>query len=141
MATETIYFLVFAIAVSPIIWWLVWRDDFDRVQSQLRFEQERQTREPVFASQFYDHYYQGSDLDRDVVNRFLSLCADQWSIDAALIRPTDNYFRIYDADAAVFFDELKYRFGIEPRDGELENIDGSFDSLARYVDRRVKQRA
>src|SRR6476661_2391006 len=102
MATQTIYFLIFVAVATPIIWWLMWREDFDGRQSEWRFNRERKNREHLSPPQFYDCYYQTSGIDRNVVNRLLSICAKQFAVEATLIRPGDDYFRIFNVDAIEF---------------------------------------
>jgi hypothetical protein len=138
MATNTIFILIFLIVALPLIWWLMWREDFDGIQSEWRFKQDLKKRQRLSSSEFYENYYRTSGVDSELVSRLLRLFADQVSIDPGLIRPTDNYFRIYDSDATEFLEALRGGFGVSFSDRELEDIEGSFDSIVFAVHRRLK---
>src|SRR5262245_49705005 len=101
MGTVAIYFVLFAVIAAPVIWCLVWRRDFDGFQLELS------KRERLTPSQFREEFYRGSVIAADVIDRLLSVYADQWQIDSALLRPSDNLFRIYDdLDTVEFFNAL-----------------------------------
>jgi hypothetical protein len=139
MATNIAYFLLFLIVAGPLIWWLMWREDFDGMQSEWRFKQDLKQRHHFSQSEFFDEFCQGSAIERQVIIRLLLLFADQFDIDPTLIRPTDNFFRIYgDLDAVEFFEALRREFGVSFSNRELEDIEGSFDSIVRAVNSRLK---
>jgi acyl carrier protein len=138
MATNPIYFLLFLAVALPLIWWLMWREDFDGIQSEWRYNRERKKRERLSLRQFYERFYETSGVDSDIISRLLSLHAEHFQIDPEILRPTDDYFRIAGGDEAVFLAELKSEFGITIPDDDLKDIDGSFDSIARHLDRRLR---
>jgi hypothetical protein len=136
----TIVCLYFLIAL-PIIWWLMWREDFDGMQSEWRHKQDLKTREALTPDQFYERFYASAGVKRDIVHRALKLHACFWEVDAELIRPQDDYLRINGGDGSEWIEEIEVAFGLTIPDSDLEMILGSFDSVVRYVDARTKMNA
>jgi hypothetical protein len=135
MEPATIGFLIYLVVASPVIWWLMWREDFDGMQSEWRFNRERRTRQYLSPQQFYDQFYKSSGIKKGVVFRLLALHAEIWEVEPGLIRPHDNYPRIYDGgDDGEFVDRVQSDFGVTISDEDLATIEGTFDSIARYVD-------
>ena len=139
MEPSPILLLVFAAIALPLIWWLMWREDFDGTQSEWRYRRECKNRDYLSPIQFYEQFYESTDIQQDTVLRLLSLHADFWQVDSRLIRPHDDYCRIFgNAFDAEFIDKIESEFGICIPDNDLTKLDGTFDSIARYVDMRVK---
>lgn len=136
MDLRLIYFLLF-LAIASLIWWLMWREDFDGTQSEWLWRRELKKRKPLSVQQFYQQFYRTSGVSEQIVARLLALQANYWKIDAALIRPEDDYPRVFGDDGA-FVKRIEVEFDITIADHDLEKVDGSFDSIARYIDSRMK---
>jgi len=142
METRTIFFLLFLVIASPIIWWLMWREDFDGMQSEWRYNRERKTRDFLSPTQFYERYYKSSGVQKETIVRLLALHAEFLEVEPELIRPHDNYPRISSgADDGEFIARIESEFGIQIPLDDLAMIDGSFDSIAKYLDHRLKHAA
>lgn len=112
----------------------MWWEDFDGMQSEWRYRRERKTRERLSPAQFYERFYRSTDVREEIVLRLLSLHADFWKVESELIRPHDNYVRISGCvDEAEFVRAIESAFGIAISESDSQTIDGSFDSIARYV--------
>lgn len=136
MDLRLIHFLLF-LAIASLIWWLMWREDFDGTQSEWLWRRELKKRKPLSVQQFYQQFYRTSGVSEQIVARLLALQANYWKIDAALIRPEDDYPRVFGDDGA-FVKRIEVEFDITIADHDLEKVDGSFDSIARYIDSRMK---
>jgi len=107
-----------------------------------KFRQRPRLDDEVFFEQFYSQ----TDVPKDVVVRLRLACRESLGIDPAVLRPEDNLAVIEDD---VDFGDVLYRVGRKfkmkippealaapfqhkgkPCTGE---IDGTFDSLARYL--------
>jgi hypothetical protein len=141
MATQTIVFFAYLAIASPIIWWLMWREGFEGMQSEWRYNRERKTRRFLSPRQFYDQFYKSSGVKKETLYRLLALHAEVWKVEAELIRPHDNYPRIFDGleDVGEFVRRIQSEFGFTIPEEDYPTIDGSFDSLARYVDARLSK--
>ena len=137
MDTRTIYFLLFLAIASPLIGCLMWREDFDGMRSEWRWRRERKKRKRLSVQQFCQQFYLTSGVSEQIIARLLALQANYWKIDAALIRPEDDYPRVFGDDGA-FVKRIELEFDITIADRDLEKVDGSFDSIARYIASRVK---
>ncbi|TWT55543.1 hypothetical protein KOR42_26700 [Thalassoglobus neptunius] len=124
----------FFFIIGPIIHWLMWREDFDGIQSEFRHRQILKTRLPIQPEQFFDRFYATSNLDRDFVIAFLKFYSHFWNADIQLVRPSDNHFAI-DGHCSndVFFANLHEQFHVSFSDEDISQIDGTFDSLIRSV--------
>ena len=62
--------------------------------------------------------------------------ADQFGVAAGQIRPDDNFLQTNLADAIYYVIEISEEFGLSTkRLDELEQTDGTFDNIVRYVAR------
>jgi hypothetical protein len=137
MDPPTIYILLFLAIASPLIGWLMWRADFDGMRSEWLWRRERKKRTPLSVQQFYEQFYRTSGVSEQIVARLLALQANYWKIDAALIRPEDDYPRTF-GDDGEFVKQIESEFDLTIADCDLEKVDGSFDSIAKYIDSRMK---
>jgi hypothetical protein len=98
--------------------------------------------------EFFDEFYAGSSIPRDIPIRLRKLYEEIIGVDFLALRPEDNHAIIYDE---VDFAEVIYRVGREfslniPIETVLEapltyrgraspqgEIDGTFDSVVRYL--------
>jgi hypothetical protein len=140
MEPRAITFLMYVLVASPIIWWLMWREDFDGIRSEWFYNRERKRRQFLSPQQFYDQFYRSQGIKKETILRLLELHAEVWEVEPGLIRPHDNYSRIYGgADDGELIDRIKSDFGVAIPQEDLPTIDGSFDSIARYVDARLSE--
>ena len=128
----TWWFALFAIVFLPFVWWAMWREDFDG----MRTEAEMKRRTSLSFDEFYDQYYADSGISRSIVLRILDVTADQFGVAAGQIRPDDNFLQTNLADAIYYVIEISEEFGLSTkRLDELEQTDGTFDNIVRYVAR------
>jgi hypothetical protein len=120
----------------------MWWGDFEGMRSSAEFRRDMKLRSPLDADDFYTRFYAGTNLPRDLVSRFREFEAKFWSIDAGMVRPQDDYVRIHgDLDSADFIKAIEQEFGITLSDADCEKLDGSFDTLVRYLHSRCQPAA
>lgn len=129
-------FVVFAIVSAPVIYWLMWCEDFDGIASTGRYRRALKSRKPLSPKEFYQEFYSEAGIDRGLVERFLNLTAEFWTVDRSMIRPEDNFCAMngHDFDDE-FIEKLKAEFAVELSDQDRSGVDGSFDSIVRWVGR------
>ena len=130
--------LAFIAIISPLIFWLMWREDFDGMQSEWRYYRACKSRQPLSPDEFYEEFYLSSGIEKCTVAGLSEVCVEVYGVKAELIRPEDNYPRAYDGDDELI-EAIEARFGIDVKSDDLSAIDGTFDSLARYVQSRLRQ--
>jgi hypothetical protein len=123
--------------LSPLIIWLMWREDFDGIASECRYRRALKLRDALTAHEFYGRFYERAGIDSEIVSRLLVVIADFYQVDATTIRPEDNLPAI-DGHACddELVDRLEQEFRIQVPMDDWPGIDGSFDSLVRYIDAR-----
>lgn len=143
MEPNVVIFLAVVVSLSPIIYWLMWREDFEGMRSEWQFNRECKRRDRLTSGEFFDHFYGASGVPKDVIARLLELHARIWGVDSELIRPQDNYPQItgHFVDAESTFLAFAMEFGIEIPGTDVSRISGTFDSFARYLSERLKSTA
>ena len=139
LESKWVVFLAFAAVVGPIIYWLMWREDFDGIQSEWRYKRELKQRDRLSLDEFYEQFYKSSGVDRELVVRMVQVFADAYLVDAQYIRPHDNYSGItagtMDED---FIAKVRSELHIALDSEDAPVLDGSVDSIIRYLDSRLR---
>ncbi|MGI8977701.1 MAG: hypothetical protein ACR2FY_00600 [Pirellulaceae bacterium] len=128
--------LVFFVILGPLIFWLMWREDFDGMQSEWRYYRACKSRQPLSLDDFYAEFFASSGIEKSTIGGLKEIVAELYGVQGPLIRPEDNYPRIFDADDELI-EAIEGRFGIAMKNDDLSRIDGSFNSIARYVQFRL----
>jgi len=124
---------LFLIIFGPFVWWAMWREDFDG----MRTESEMKRRPKLSLDEFYDQFYATSNVPRSVVSRILNITGEQFGIATGQIRPDDNFLQTDLADTMYYVVEIAEEFELSrSRQHELEQTDGTFDNIVRYVARQ-----
>ena len=114
------------IVVSALVWWALWRDDFDGMRTEYSIKK----RERLDFEEFYAQFYAKSGLPKATVSRILDITAEQFGLPAGCIRPSDNLLQTDLADTIYYVVEIAEEFGFpQPTHVELLDLDGSFDCL------------
>ena len=129
-----------AIGGGFLIWYAMWREDFEGLRSASRYRRDLANREPMDEEAFFEHFYAGSRIDKELVYRFLRFQADFWSVPVELIRPHDDYNLIMgDGDADDFISALEREFSIHVSNDDCQELNGTFDSLVRFLASKLVQ--
>ena len=85
---------------------------------------------------FFEQYYAQTHISKNIVFRLLPIYSSCFGIDQAKVRPFDWPPEIAELDCSSVIDEVEVEFGVTLTDKDLENVDGSFDSIVRYLAER-----
>lgn len=118
---------------GPFLWWLMWREDFDGI----RTESQMKRRPKMTLDEFYNQFYADSDISKSTISRLLDITAEQFGIDRGQIRPADNFLQTNLGDTIYYVIEISEEFGIIDRVSD-DDVDGTFDNVARWVTRQLK---
>ncbi len=133
--------LTFAVLISPLIGWLMWLEDFDGWRSDRVYRRELRQRDRLTPHQFYERFYGTSGIDERLVVDFIDFNARFWGVDSERMRPEDNYPAIDGhCQDDEFIKAVERAFGVSIPVEDYPEIDGSFDSIIRYI-HRGRQRA
>lgn len=131
-------FLILAAGAWRFMWWT----DFEGTRSSAEYAKACKTREAMDAQQFYKQFYSQSAIPIDIVVRLHDLQSKHWGVDAKLIRPQDDYIRILgDLDSVEFVLAIESEFEITISDSDCEQLDGSTDTLVKYIAARRQETA
>lgn len=116
-----------------LLWWIMWREDFDGMRTQSHMER----RPKLTADEFYNQFYANSDISQSTINRLLEITAEQFGVHRGQIRPDDNFLQTTLGDTIYYVTEISEEFGIPDQIVDNGEIDGTFDEIARWVTRRM----
>lgn len=128
------YSLLFMIVWGPILWWLMWREDFDGMKT----ESQMKRRPKLTLDEFHNQFYADSDICKSTISRLLDITAEQFGIHRGQIRPDDNFLQTTLGGSIFYVIEISEEFGIPDRISEGGEMDGTFDNIARWVSHRMK---
>ena len=96
--------------------------------SHSRFERELAGRPELDDESFYEAYYGGSGIPRDIPVRVRKVYVEQLGDCWKGVRPGDNACEAYpDLDFAELLYEIEDEFGIKIPDEAMRTMDGTFD--------------
>ena len=128
------YFFLFMIFFGPLLWSIMWREDFDGMKT----ESQMRRRNELTVDEFYDQFYADSDLSKSTISRLLNITAEQFGIKRGQIRPEDNFLQTALGDTIYYVVEISEEFRIPDRITDGDKIDGTFDNIARWVAHQLK---
>ena len=83
---------------------------------------------------FYGAWYDGSGFPEDIPIRVRKVCVEQLGDCRKGVRPDDNVCESDpDLDLAELLYEIEDEFGIKMSDEDMKRMDGTFDTIVRYV--------
>ncbi len=111
-------------------------------ESERAYSELLQTRAKLNDGEFYETFYAGSRIRKDIPVRLRMLCQKIIGEDLSALHPEDNLALIYDGlDFADVLYRVEREFDLKiPLTAckwattEAGEIDGTFDSVVRYVD-------
>jgi hypothetical protein len=112
------------------------------LETDRKLQREVAARPRLSEDAFYERFYSGLDIPREVPIRLRRLWADELGDEWYGVEPADNPAHVYwTLDLADLFDAAAEEFGIKIPKEDRHAIDGSFDSLVRYLAKRQQQAA
>jgi len=102
---------------------------------QKAFHRNLRQRPALDDDAFYDRFYSGSGIAKEIVIRIRKELKRALGLNLGGVRPDDNVALAYDdIDFADVLWRLSRTFDVHiPQDACWDEIDGTFDSLVRYV--------
>ncbi len=133
----TMYPLIFAfLAITFGTLLLFWWADIAQLRSRITYRRSLKHRVPLNNESFYDYYYSGSDIPRDIVDQLRALHERPWEIDSSTIRPYDRVTFIQpEVGTQQVLEEVEDVFDLEPT-SEPSLGDETFDGIVKYVAQR-----
>jgi len=99
-----------------------------------RFESELRNRPELDDQAFYEAQYGNSGIPQDIPIRVRKVYVEQLGDCWKGVRPDDNVREAYpDLDLAELLYEIEDEFGIKIPDEDVQQMDGTFDAIVRYV--------
>ena len=101
------------------------------------FNRTLKSRSPMDDEAFIECFYASTDVPSNIPLRLRPLYAECFGIDPTLLRPTDRPPIIDELDTVDLVRDIEFEFGISIPDEDAERVDGSFDSIVRYLAARM----
>ena len=102
-----------------------------------RYSKELKSRESLSALELQEKHL--PDVPVPVVEVLVRIVEEQFGEDPRLIRPNDNHCLIHDdLDSSEFINAIETAFDFKFTEDEMENLDGSFGSIARHCAKHGK---
>ena len=101
-----------------------------------RFWREVAAREPLDDAEFYRQFYGESGVPHELVLRLLPVYCRMFHFEAGKMRPTDRTPLLIELDTSDYVRQIEQEFGLGIPDEDVEELDGSFDSIVRYLAQR-----
>ena len=108
---------------------IVWHS----LASERAFHREWKLRHPMDDLTFYESFYESTGVPVDIPRRLRPIYGKFFGIDATRLRPTDRPPEIVDIDTVGLVRDIEAEFDVTIPDADAENMDGSFDSIVRYL--------
>ncbi len=106
-------------------------------RTERMYKRKAESRELLTDDEYYERYYHRTDVERDVVVRVRKVVATQLAFTKVV--PSDNICQMF---LDIPFDEVVWdlaeEFGFQWTHEELSALDGSLNSLIRYVARKTQ---
>ena len=104
---------------------------------EFAFQRELKQRRPLDDVQFYRTFYADTSVPDDIPRRVRPIYCDYFNLEMAQLRPWDRPPEITERDTSDLVRKIEAEFGITIHDKDAENIDGSFDSIVKYLAARL----
>jgi hypothetical protein len=119
-------------AIATIATWIsFWPDR--------KFHREVASRETLDDAQFFTQFYADTNVPPEIPRRLRPMYCKIFDIEAGKLRPHDRPPLLQELDLADFVGDIEAEFGVTISDKDAEHIDGSFDSIARYLAERSRE--
>jgi len=143
---DRVFFLLMAPIMVGVCWlirYAMLREDFEGMRTAAEYKRDLPTRELLDGHTFYQRFYANSGIREELVWRFICFQAEFWEVNPELIRPQDNYSLAIGngCSDAEFIAAMESKFEIEITDEECLQLNGTFDSLLRFIDAKASDRA
>ena len=115
-----------AILLIALITWLSFG-------SERRFRRAIASRATLDDREFVSPFYAGSQIPTDIPLRLRPIYCRYFNIEIGKIRPSDKPPEISDLDTVDLVRQIEVEFGVAIPDKDAEGVDGSFDSIVRYL--------
>ncbi len=121
-------------AVVTIVTWLsFW--------PERRFRREIAERESLDDARFLQEFYADRQIPSDIPLRLRPIYCKFFEIEVGKLRPQDRPPEIVELDTVDLIRDIETEFGVKISDEDAEQIDGSFDSIVRYLAKSVSRHA
>jgi len=122
-------------ALTAFVVVLAYVNDHEGWRSEARWHRDAKRRERLTADQFYERFYRESELSREFIEKLLWVYSVSWGIDQELLRPEDDFVRIFGGLCVDdFVERLETAFDVQISEEEYESIpDATFDTIARVI--------
>jgi len=117
--------VILIVAVTVATWISFWPDR--------KFHRAVAAREPLDETQFYANYYSQTNVPFDTVRRLRPMYCKIFDIEVGKLRPHDRPPILAELDTSDFIEDIEMEFGVSISDKDAETIDGSFDSIVRFL--------
>lgn len=114
------------VLVGSIVAWI-------SMAPERRFRREVASRAPLDEAEFIRQFYADGSVPADIVVRLRPIYCRYFDIEIGKLRPTDRPPEIVELDTVELVRKIEREFSLTIPDRDAENIDGSFDSIVRYL--------
>jgi hypothetical protein len=104
-----------------------------------KFRREVADREPLDDTQFFKEFYADTNVPGDIPCRLRPIYCRFCDLEVGKLRPQDRPWQIVELDTFGLIQDIEAEFGVSISDKDAERIDGSFDSIARYLAERLRE--
>ena len=104
-----------------------------------KFQRELAERESLDDTEFFKQFYANTDISAHLVRRLRSIYCKQLGIEVGKLRPLDHHPMLAELDSTELMEEIESEFGVSISDKDAEAMDGSFDSIVRFLATRSRQ--
>ena len=133
MNTPTLVFLVVGVPFALLLVFLL------KPEKERAFERELKGRRELDDDAFFETFYGTTDIPRCIPIRLRRIYVDELGALWSKVTPRDNLELVYDdIDLDDLVEEIRQEFAVPFPLKELVLLDGSFDSVVKYLAEKVK---
>jgi hypothetical protein len=104
-----------------------------------QFRRELVNRTPLSDGQFFERFYSRTDISPEIVNRLKPIYCSFFEMDPTRLQPHDIPPEFSDIDTCDLVEAVEKEFEVSWTDEELEQMNGSFDSIVHSLARRTQK--
>jgi hypothetical protein len=120
------------IAIAAVATWISFAPE-------RRFWRDVARRDTLNDEEFFRQFYGECEVPRELVLRLLPKYSREFGFDPGKLRPLDRPPALIELDTGDFIVEIEREFGLKIPDQDAEQLDGSFDSIVRYLAARMHE--
>ena len=117
------------LAIATIATWISF-------SPERKFRREYEQRESLADAQFFNKFYAETNVPADIACRLRPIYCKFFDLDVGKLRPQDRPPEYVELDMIDLVRDIETEFSVKISDDDAEHIDGSFDSIARYLAKR-----